>query len=37
MLKMKKIGLKIRDCILQKIPYIVIIGDEEVKENKITF
>ncbi len=35
--KNEKIGLKIRDCILQKIPYIVIIGDEEVKENKITF
>lgn len=33
----EKIGFKIREQILKKIPYIVICGDKEVISNKITF
>jgi len=31
----EKLGLKIREAELQKIPYMVVIGDREVKENRI--
>lgn len=31
------VGKKIRDAELQKIPYIIIIGDEEEKLNNISF
>ena len=30
------LGKKIRQCKLEKIPYMLIIGDKEVKENKVT-
>lgn len=32
----EKIGYKIRKAILMKIPYLIIIGDKEVTQNKIT-
>lgn len=32
----EKIGYKIREATMRKIPYLVIIGDKEVSENKIT-
>ena len=31
----EKIGYKIREAQMQKIPYMVIIGDKEIKENKL--
>ena len=34
-LKSDKIGAKIRDAQLQKIPYMVVLGDKELEENKI--
>ncbi|QCI23154.1 threonine--tRNA ligase [Buchnera aphidicola] len=33
----QKVGFKIREQIIKKIPYIVICGDKEVVSNKITF
>lgn len=35
-LRNEKIGFKIREHSLQKIPYLLIIGDKEVAENKVT-
>jgi len=35
-LRNEKIGYKIREHIIAKIPYVVIIGDEEVSSNKIS-
>ncbi len=35
-LRNEKIGYKIRDCIITKIPYIVIIGDKELSSSKIS-
>ena len=32
----EKIGFKIREHTLQKIPYLLIIGDKEVETNSIT-
>jgi len=34
-LKSDKIGAKIRDAQLQKIPYMVVLGDKELEEQKI--
>lgn len=34
-LKSDKIGAKIRDAQLQKIPYMVVLGDKELEENKV--
>ena len=33
---MKKIGYKIREATIRKVPYLVIIGDKESAENKLT-
>jgi threonyl-tRNA synthetase len=35
-LENEKIGYKIREATVRKIPYLVIIGDKEIAENKIT-
>jgi threonyl-tRNA synthetase len=35
-LRNEKIGAKVRDATLEKVPYMIIIGEKEVKENKIT-
>ncbi|MDI6729313.1 MAG: threonine--tRNA ligase, partial [Thermodesulfovibrionales bacterium] len=35
-LENEKIGYKIREATVRKIPYLVIIGDREIAENKIT-
>jgi threonyl-tRNA synthetase len=35
-LKSDKIGAKIRDAQLQKIPFMIVLGDKELEENKIT-
>jgi threonyl-tRNA synthetase len=35
-LKSVKIGAKIRDAQLQKVPFMVVLGDKELEENKIT-
>lgn len=35
-LENEKIGYKIREATMRKIPYLVIIGDKEIAENKIT-
>ncbi len=35
-LENEKIGYKIREATVKKIPYLVIIGDKEIAENKIT-
>ncbi|TFG35564.1 MAG: threonine--tRNA ligase, partial [Nitrospirales bacterium] len=32
----EKIGYKIRNATLMKVPYLVIIGDKEVSENTVT-
>ena len=32
----EKIGYKIREMTMQKVPYLVVIGDKEMEENKIT-
>ena len=32
----EKIGYKIREAQLQKVPYMLIIGDKEVEENKVS-
>ena len=32
----EKIGLKIREATLQKVPYMVVIGDKEVEEQKLS-
>jgi threonyl-tRNA synthetase len=34
-LRSDKIGAKIRDAQLQKIPYMVVLGDKELEEQKI--
>ncbi|HXH70159.1 MAG TPA: threonine--tRNA ligase [Pyrinomonadaceae bacterium] len=34
--KSDKIGAKIRDAQLQKIPFMIVLGDKELEENKIT-
>jgi threonyl-tRNA synthetase len=34
-LKSDKIGAKIRDAQLQKIPYMVVLGDKELEEEKV--
>ncbi|MFH1824948.1 MAG: threonine--tRNA ligase [Candidatus Firestonebacteria bacterium] len=34
-LRSEKIGAKIREATLEKIPYMIIIGEKEVKENKV--
>ena len=34
-LKSDKIGAKIRDAQLQKIPYMVVLGDKEVEDQKV--
>jgi Threonyl-tRNA synthetase len=34
-LKSDKIGAKIRDAQLQKIPYMVVLGDKELEEQKV--
>ena len=31
----EKIGYKIREAQLQKVPYMLILGDKEVEENKV--
>ncbi|XBC44758.1 MAG: threonine--tRNA ligase [Buchnera aphidicola (Schlechtendalia chinensis)] len=33
----EKVSFKIRECIVKKIPYIIICGDKEVAKNKVTF
>jgi len=33
----EKVGYKIRESEMQKIPYMIILGDREVQENKITY
>ena len=35
-LENEKIGFKIREATMRKIPYLAIIGDKEVEENKVT-
>ncbi|HJP41925.1 MAG TPA: His/Gly/Thr/Pro-type tRNA ligase C-terminal domain-containing protein, partial [Gammaproteobacteria bacterium] len=35
-LRNEKIGSKIRDHTLKRIPYLIIVGDQEVKNNKIS-
>ena len=35
-IRSERIGLKIREAQLKKIPYIIIIGDKEIEENKIS-
>jgi threonyl-tRNA synthetase len=34
-LKSDKIGAKIRDAQMQKIPYMVVLGDKELEEQKV--
>jgi len=33
----EKLGFRMRDAIMQKIPYILVLGDKEVKDNLITY
>ena len=35
-IRSERIGLKIREAQLKKIPYIIIIGDKEIEANKIS-
>jgi len=35
-LRNEKIGFKIREHSMQRVPYLVIIGDKELEEQKIT-
>lgn len=35
-LRNEKIGFKIREHTLQKVPYLIIVGDKEVEQNRIT-
>jgi len=35
-LRNEKLGLKIREAELQKIPYMLVLGDREVRENLVT-
>jgi threonyl-tRNA synthetase len=34
--RMEKIGYKIREAQLQRIPYMLVVGDKEMEENKVS-
>lgn len=35
MIELKKIGFKIREAQLQKIPYMLVVGEKEAAENRV--